>query len=559
MLRAATSDLSFGISPAALLLAAGDWVAHLASMPGQRAALAARWVDDVGRLARWTSRAPLDHAAGPWDVAPHDSRFRDPRWGDWPFNVYVQSFLCVEQWWHAATTGVRGVSAHHEKVVDFVARQFLDVWSPSNFPWTNPEVVDRTMRDGGLNFARGAANWFEDAASVLMGQPPPGASAFRVGEHVAITPGRVVLRNELIELIQYAPTTDKVHPEPILLVPAWIMKYYILDLSPKDSLVKYLVDQGHTVFAISWKNPDSGDRDLGMEDYFERGLMAAIDAVSSALPGSSIHVAGYCLGGTLTAIGAAAMARDGDHRLGSMTLFAAQTDFSEPGELALFVDESQVAFLEDVMARRGYLSGQQMAGAFQLLRSIDLIWSRAVREYLLGERPPMSDLMAWNADSTRMPARMHAEYLERLYLRNELSNGRYAARGRPVALADIRLPIFCVGTTTDHVAPWRSVYKLHLFTETEITFVLTTGGHNVGVVNPPGSPHRFWMRTRDGDGAYEPPEDFQRDAREIQGSWWPAWQDWLAARSGDPVAPPALGLPGKPVLEAAPGRYVRER
>ena len=383
-----------------------------------------------------------------------------------------------------------------------------------------------------------------------------------VGRDVGITPGKVVLKNRLMELIQYTPTTATVHPEPILIVPAWIMKYYILDLSPSNSLVKYLVDQGHTVFCLSWKNPGAEDRDLGMDEYLDLGFHAALDAVNAIVPNRKVHATGYCLGGTLLAVAAAAMARDGDDRLASMTLFCAQTDFSEPGELGLFVDESQVTLLEAQMQVKGYLGAEQMAGAFQMLRSYDLMWSRRVSEYLLGERRPMNDLMAWNADATRMPAKMHAQYLRRLFLDDDLSEGRYPVDGRPVSLGDIALPVFSVGTITDHVAPWRSVYKLHYLSPAEITFVLTSGGHNAGIVSEPGRPRRsFRVATRPAGGNYVPPDPWSEATPSRDGSWWPAWAAWLRARSGDPVAPPPLGAPRKgyrPVGDA-PGRYVLEK
>jgi polyhydroxyalkanoate synthase len=362
-----------------------------------------------------------------------------------------------------------------------------------------------------------------------------------------------------MELIQYSPATDRVHPEPILIVPAWIMKYYILDLAQENSLVRYLVDQGFTVFMVSWKNPGRDDRDLGMEDYRTLGPMAALEAIGRILPDRRVHGVGYCLGGTLLAITAAAMARDGDERFATLSFFAAQTDFTEAGELTLFIGESQIAFLEDMMWEQGYLEAGQMSGAFQLLRSNDLIWSRMARDYLMGERQPIYDLMAWNADATRMPYRMQSEYLRKLFLANDLAEGRFEVGGRPVALSDIRVPLFAVGTETDHVAPWRSVYKFNLMMDSDVTFVLTSGGHNAGVVSPPGRPDRHYrIATKADQDHYVDPDTWLRQIAPREGSWWPPFVQWLEARSGEPAAPPAMGAPerGLAPLADAPGTYV---
>ena len=552
------------LSPAAGLLAASDWALHLATSPGKCMDLARLAMHQSGELAeyareRMTAGSDRQARLGV-EPAVEDRRFRDPEWQQWPFNYLHQSFLFRQQWWDAATRGVRGVEKHHENIVSFAARQWLDIFSPGNQLATNPVVLKRTLQQGGANLLRGAMNAVDDLQRLAAEQGPAGVEDFVVGRDVAITPGKVVLKNRLMELIQYTPTTAAVHPEPILIVPAWIMKYYILDLSPHNSLIGYLVDQGHTVFCVSWKNPGYEDRDLGMDDYLELGFHAALDAVTTIVPGQKVHATGYCLGGTMLAIAAAAMARDGDERLASLSTFTAQTDFSEPGELGLFVDESQLSLLEAQMAQTGYLKASQMAGAFQMLRSYDMLWSRLVNEYLLGERAPMNDLMAWNADATRMPARMHSQYLRRLFLNDDLSEGRYPVDGKPVSLSNLTLPMFMVGTLTDHVAPWRSVFKLHQMSPAEITFALTSGGHNAGIVNPPGNPRRrYQLLTRPAGGSYVAPDEWLETAPQTQGSWWPAWLQWLQARSGTPVKPPRMGAGAYKPVGDAPGTYVLEK
>jgi polyhydroxyalkanoate synthase len=337
------------------------------------------------------------------------------------------------------------------------------------------------------------------------------------------------------------------------------MKYYILDLSPQNSLVKYLTGQGFTVFMISWKNPGPDDRDLGLEDYRTLGVNGALDAAGKIVPGRKVHAVGYCLGGTLLSIAAAALARESDERIATLTLLAAQTDFTEAGELMLFMDEGQVAFLEDMMWEQGFLDSRQMAGAFQMLRSNDLIWSRIIQDYLLGQREPMIDLMAWNADATRMPYRMHSQYLRQLFLDNDLAEGRFMAGGSPVALEDIRVPIFAVGTERDHVAPWRSTYKINLQTETEVTYLLASGGHNAGIVSEPGHEGRsFRVAAKTADQHYIDPERFLAQAQRKAGSWWPERVAWLGARSGSLTTVPPMGAPqaGFPPLADAPGTYV---
>jgi polyhydroxyalkanoate synthase len=559
-MHAAEARLTGGLSPASLSAAWLDWVVHLMNAPGKQQELLEKAARKSTSFAAWLMHGAGAPAEAMIDPLPQDHRFDAPAWKRPPFAAMTQAFLLTQQWWHSATTGVEGVSPHHEDVTAFMARQALDMVSPANLPVTNPEVLDETMRTGGMNLVHGWSNFVEDWQRALQGRRPAGAEAFRPGREVAITPGKVILRTDLMELIQYAPTTPQVHAAPVLIVPAWIMKYYILDLSPANSLVKYLVDQGHTVFMISWKNPTEADRDRGMEDYLTLGLMAALDAVQAVVPGQRVQAVGYCLGGTLLAIGAAALARDGQDRLASVTLFAAQTDFTEAGEIMLFIDQSQVAFLEDMMWDKGYLDTTQMAGAFQMLRSNDLIWGRVVHDYLMGQRRPMTDLMAWNADATRMPYRMHSDYLRHLFLDNDLAEGRFTVGGKVVALTDIRTPVFAVGAETDHVAPWKSVFKIGLLSDTEVTFLLTSGGHNAGIISEPGHPHRHHrVSTRAQSDPYVAPADWFAATAPAEGSWWPVWAAWLAAHGGASVAPPGMGLPGAAPLADAPGEYVLER
>jgi polyhydroxyalkanoate synthase subunit PhaC len=558
-LHAMLARLTGGISPIALWLAYLDWALHLVAAPQRQMEITQDAVRGAGRLMQTAVRAStLDQK--PWSVIKpqiHDHRFARPEWKSPPFNLLAQAFLLSEQWWRKATTGVRGVAPANEAVVEFSVRQVLDMLAPSNFAATNPEVLQRAFRSGGQNFAFGWQNWWNDVVRLLSANKPTGDHQFEVGKTVAISAGKVVYRNELMELIQYHPTTEKVRPEPILIVPAWIMKYYILDLSPQNSLVKYLTGQGFTVFAISWRNPSADDREIAFDDYRRLGVKAALDAIGCIQPRRKVHALGYCLGGTLLSITAAAMARDGDNRLKSITLLAAQTDFTEAGELTLFINESQVAFLEDVMWVRGYLDTAQMAGAFQLLRSNDLIWSRLSHDYLLGERAPLSDLLAWNADATRLPYRMHSEYLRRLFLNNDLAEGRYDVEGHNIALSDIHVPMFVVGTLRDHVAPWRSVYKIHYQVDADVTFLLTSGGHNAGVVAPPGEPgHSYQVMTKVGDAPYVGRDEWLKLAPHFQGSWWPEWTRWLVVRSGDLCEPPRIGLGNVSQLPDAPGDYV---
>lgn len=556
------AQLTDGLSPASMGLALADWMIHLSTAPGKQLelgllALRSAWEmgSDLQDAMLNPDSAPL---SAPW---PGDSRFRDAGWQQEPYRFYQQAFMYAQRWWTAATSDVPGTTPHHDDVVAFGARQWLDMCAPANFLPTNPQIVRRTAQTLGMNLVQGAINALDDMRRQAVAAPPAGTEKFRVGIDVAATPGKVVMRNRLIELIQYGPSTEKVAAQPVLIVPAWIMKYYILDLSPHNSMVRYLVGQGYTVFCISWRNVTAEDRDLGLDDYRRLGVLAALDAIAAIMPGRQVHATGYCLGGTLLAIAAAALEGAGQQRFASITLFAAQTDFSEPGELQLFIDDSEVYFLESLMWSQGYLMAKQMSGAFQMLQSKDLIWSQAIRSYLLGERVPPSDLMAWNADATRMPYRMHSEYLRRLFLDNDLSSGRFDVDGRPISLRNIGAPLFVVGTERDHIAPWKSVYKIHQLCDADLTFVLTNGGHNAGIVSEPGHPDRHFKIKHTGpDDLRIGPDEWLAQAKPCDGSWWPAWVRWLDARSSPgKVSPPRLGPPGTDAgaLDDAPGLYVR--
>ncbi len=541
------------------LRAWADWSLGLSLAPEMQLALAqsavARGAETWWFALQAAAGQPTPHASG-------DPQFTGDGWQNWPFNLYAHAYHNLKQWSAEALTAASGVSGENAQRLQFLQKQWLDVASPAHYLPTNPQLLEQTRAESGANLLRGAQHWVEDAARMLTGGAAPGTEQFRVGEHVAVTPGKVVMRNELAELIQYSPQGESVHAEPILITPAWIMKYYVLDLSPHNSLVNYLVGQGYTVFMLSWKNPTAADRNLAMDDYVRLGLRAALESVGAIVPGRRVHCVGYCIGGTLLSIGAAALARAGDTRIASITLFAAQTDFSEPGELSMFISPSQLAALEAQMQRDGVLKSESMGAAFALLRGSELIWAPAVNQYLRGQRVPLNDLMAWNADGTRMPCRMHGEYLKRLYQDNALAAGTFVVDGGAVDLRLLTVPMFVVGTETDHVAPWRSAFKTRALTRSDdFSFVLTSGGHNAGIISGPVNPKRRHRIYRWTDAAAEAsPGQYMEHAELRAGSWWPSWERWLAAHSaGGRVAPPPMGnaAAGYPALCDAPGGYVR--
>lgn len=559
-LHAAQARITGGISPISIASAAFNWTLQLANAPGRQLGLARHAWESGLQLFNYSSRRMLQlPATAPFTPRTGDRRFNDPAWQSPPFDMIAQSHFALENWWQAATTNIRGLRPHHSDQVSFLAQQMLDLVAPNNFPWSNPRILRAAVNSGGKSLALGARNLAEDISRYINKEPSPALAAFRVGEQVATSQGQVVFRNDLFELIQYSPTTKKVHPEPVLIVPAWIMKYYILDLSPENSLVRFLLSHGHTVFMVSWKNPTADDRNLSLDDYRRLGVMAAIDAVSRIIPKQRIHMAGYCLGGTIVAITAAAMARNDDRRLASLNLLAAQTDFADAGAMMRFIDDSQLAFLEDLMWDQGYLDTRQMAGALDTLDMTNGKAARLAERYWMGTQEHWTDLRAWVEDRTRMPYRMHAEYLSSLFLENRLSAGRFAVEGRPVALGDIDAPIFAVGTEKDQLAPWYSVYKINLLAHTEITFLLTNRGHNTGIVAAEDSGRHYRLSTKSPDDPYIDPQSWFSANTPQAGSWWKPWQKWLAAHSGEMVSPPTEpgdARKGLPPLGPAPGQYV---
>ena len=562
-LLAAIGQWTGGMSPEALGGAWWNVLSRLALSPGRQLQLAQSLLQKSVALAQFAGESrqgTAPQAAG----TPYAQRFSDPAWSKFPFNVLAQSFITTAEFAREALKNVPGASPAAENLAGFTAREGLELLAPDNYLPTNPQLIEQTKKEHGENLLRGVKYLAEDVERTLKGLGPVGVEHYVVGEQTATCKGKVILRNSLMELIQYSPTTAKVYAEPVLVVPAWIMKYYILDLSPKNSLVKYLTDMGHTVFMISWKNPTAEDRDVTMDDYLSLGVLGALDAINKVVPKRKIHAVGYCIGGTLLSIAAAALAQRGDDRLATMTMFAAQTDFSEPGELSVFINPAQLAMLEAIMWKNGVLESRQMGGAFQMLRTYDLLWSPSIHTYLKGERLGMNDLMSWNADGTRMAYRMHTDYLFQLYLNNDLAEGRYVALGEELDLAAIEVPMFVVGTETDHVAPWKSVYKVgKLVRSKDYTFCLTSGGHNAGIISGPVHPKRRHRVLRLHAGGRVPsPENYLKKVEPVAGSWWPTFAAWLAEHSSKTkVAPPKMGAAQKglkPVCDA-PGEYVLAR
>ena len=538
-----------------------DWLIGLLEDPHNLSKVSEKigqTVRDFPAFLHQIERATKDVPLG---LITEDHRYQNELWKTWPFNIYSQSFLHLKQWWTNAFSTLPGEHKHQVTMAHFATLQFIESISPSNFLMTNPVLIERTIKEGGANVIRGQGYLWEDLMRSIFKVPSKKFEKFKVGEDVAITPGKVIFKDELMELIQYAPSTKTVKAEPILIVPAWIMKYYILDLSPQNSMVKYLVDKGHTVFAISWKNPNSDERYMGLDDYLNLGVLGALDQVNLICPNQKVNAVGYCLGGTLLSIAAAKLGRNKDSRLASITLLAAQTDFSEPGNIGIFIDQAKVGFIESLMRPSGFLDSGQMASAFQMIGSADRKWTQLTKEYILGDRPEPSDLMAWNADGTRLSIRMHSQYLHHMYLNNDLAKGRYKVGDSSIHLEDIDCPVFAVGTDQDFVAPWKSVYKLNEHIKSPIEFVLASGGHNAGVVSPPGFKHKSYKYLkRSRNGKYITPEEWLKSSTQADGSWWEHWTGWLDLQMTKMIEPPKFNIStnSNDKLTNAPGTYVFE-
>ena len=531
--------------------------------------LAARMLAEPWKLAEMQAKMFWDHVAL-WqsgllrmlgkevpsvaEAAKGDLRFRDAGWQDqFLFDYIKQSYLIAARHLHDAVSSVDGLSEETRKKVNFYTRQYIDALSPSNFAITNPQVLRETLHSGGQNLLKGLNNLLADIerGGIRMADE----KAFKLGVNIATTPGKVVFQNGLMQLIQYAPSTETVFKRPLLVIPPWINKYYILDLREKNSFVRWAVEQGHTVFVVSWVNPDERYAGKTFEDYMFEGPLAALDAIGQATGENEVNVIGYCLGGTLLGAALAWMAQKNDRRAASATFFASLLDFSIPGELGVFIDEAQVENLERRMQERGYLEGSEMAATFNMLRANDLVWSFVVHNYLLGKDPFPFDLLYWNSDSTRMPAKMHSFYLREMYLANRLRvPGGITLGGVPIDLGKIVIPAYFVSTIEDHIAPWKSTYKGARLPSGPTRFVLGGSGHIAGIVNPPSAKkYGYWT----GSELPESADEWQAGAARSEGSWWNDWKAWIAGLNGPGRAP--ARVPGGGTLQAledAPGSYV---
>ena len=516
-------------------------------------------------LTLWqnTARRMMGEAPAPVIAEdPRDRRFKDDAWRENEvFDFIKQSYLLSARYFQTVVGSVEGLDPKAAQKVDFYTRQFVDAMSPSNFLLTNPEVLRRTAETGGENLLKGLSHLLADLerGKGKLRIRMTDNSKFKVGENIAVTPGKVVYQNDLMQLIQYNPTTETVLKRPLVIFPPWINKVYILDLRPRNSFVRWATDQGHTVFMVSWVNPDEHLAQKGFDDYMHEGVYDALDAIEKATGEKQVNAIGYCLGGTLLATTLAHMAAKRDTRIKSATYFVTMTDFEAAGELGVFIDEEQLHCLEEQMQKRGYLEGREMAATFNMLRANDLIWSFVVNNYLLGQEPFPFDLLYWNDDSTRMPARMHSFYLRRMYQQNDLVKPQgdpnaIELLGQKIDLRKIKVPSYLISTREDHIAPWKSTYRATQIYSGPVRFVLAASGHIAGVVNPPDSgKYSHWVN----ENLPPDPEEWFEGATELAGSWWPDWHRWVTALDKEQVPARIPGAGRLPAIEDAPGSYVK--
>jgi polyhydroxyalkanoate synthase subunit PhaC len=547
-------------SPVAIGAAFFEMTARMMSDPARLVQAQLSLWNDYMTLWQRTAQRFLGGDPEPLIEPPQgDRRFRDAAWNDNTlFDFIKQSYLLTARWLQGAVRDVEGIDERTARKVDFYTRQFVDALAPSNFLMTNPEALRATIESRGENLLNGLKNLLDDLdrGKGRLAISMTDMAAFRIGENIAVTPGKVVYQNDLIQLIQYAPTTETVKRRPLLIMPPWINKFYILDLRPDNSFIRWAVAQGHTVFVISWVNPDGRLAAKTFSDYMREGPLAALDAMEQATGEREANVIGYCLGGTLLASTLAYMTVKRDNRIKCATFLVTMVDFAEAGELSVFIDEEQLAALEERMNAKGYLEGRDMATTFNMLRANDLIWSFVVNNYLLGKSPFPFDLLYWNADSTRMPAAMHGFYLRNMYQENLLIKpGGISLDGVPIDLGKVKTPVFLLSTREDHIAPWRSTYAATQIYKGPVKFVLSASGHIAGVVNPPGSKYGHW----ENDKNPPTPEEWLAGATQHRESWWPVWERWITKSAGGTVPARHPGDGKLKPIEDAPGSYVKVR
>jgi len=549
------------MDPFNLTSAYKEWLAALASNPQKLAEANMAYMQNATNLYQRSMMSLLGIEAGPViQEQKGDRRFRHDDWAEKPiFSAIKQTYLLTSQWMRSIVTDMDGLDEHTAEKVKFFTESYIDAMSPTNFAITNPAVIEKTLETKGENLVHGLRNMLEDLerGKGQLQIKMTDTEAFELGKNVAVTPGKVVFQNRMFQLIQYSPTTEKVSERPLLVVPPWINKFYIMDLQPKNSLLRWLVAQGHTVFVVSWVNPDESFRDTRFENYMQDGVISAVDVVEQITGVNEINAIGYCIGGTLLTTTLAYMKSKGDDRIKSATFFTTMLDFSEPGELGVFIDDEQITSLEDQMEKDGYLEGSSMAGAFNLMRANDLIWSFYINNYLLGNDPRPFDLLYWNSDSTRMPAKMHSWYLRNMYLENKLCKpGALSVDGVPIDISTIDIPVCFASTVEDHIAPWKSTYAGARLFSGDVRFILGGSGHIAGVINPPEA-NKYDYRII--DELPDDPDLWAITAEKHPGSWWPEWQKWIQPMTGGQIDARIPGSGNFKALEDAPGSYVKAR